>query len=221
MIELRPTDALLVIDMQHDFLPGGALAVQEGDQLLAGIEALAPRFDHVILTQDWHPEGHISFAGTHLGKRPFLDTIDAAYGKQSLWPEHTRQGTRGAELAVNLPQAELILRKGFRRDIDSYSAFVENDKCTGTGLAGYLRERRLHRLFFCGLALDFCLGASAADAARLGFEAWIVGDLTRAVGLPAAGEQPGSVPAMEAALAAEGVHQVTAAELVPYPREHA
>jgi len=184
-IALRPTDALLVIDMQLDFLPGGALSVNGGDQIIPGINALAARFDHVILTQDWHPEGHISFATTHHLK-PFTDTFDAPYGKQTLWPDHCIQNTPGAALHpdLNIPHTELILRKGFRRDVDSYSAFTENDGLTPTGLAGYLRERNLHRLFFTGLAFDFCVGFSAIAAAKLGFEPIVIDDLTRAVGLP-------------------------------------
>ena len=184
-MKLRPTDALLVIDMQLDFLPGGTLAVKDGDAILPGINALAARFDHVILTQDWHPRGHISFASTP-GRQPFTDTVRAAYGTQTLWPDHCIQGTPGAQLHpdLDIPHAELILRKGFRRDIDSYSAFTENDSVTPTGLAGYLRERGLTRLFFTGVAYDFCVGFSALAAARLGFESLVVEDLSRAVALP-------------------------------------
>jgi len=197
---LRDTDALLVIDMQLDFLPGGSLAVTGGDEIIPGINALAARFDHVILTQDWHPEGHISFASTH-HLQPFTDTIDAPYGKQTLWPDHCIQNTPGAALHpdLNIPHTELILRKGFRRNIDSYSAFTENDGATPTGLAGYLRERNLHRLFFTGLAYDFCVGFSAIAAAKLGFESIVIEDLTRAVGLP------GTVDATNKAFAALSV----------------
>ena len=182
---LRPTDALLVIDMQLDFLPGGSLAVSGGDQIIPGINALATRFEHVILTQDWHPEGHISFASTH-NLKPFTDTVDAPSGKQALWPDHCIQGSAGAQLhpELDIPHTELILRKGFRRSIDSYSAFTENDGTTPTGLAGYLRERNLQRLFFTGVAYDFCVGFSAIAAAKLGFESIVLDDLTRAVGLP-------------------------------------
>jgi len=199
-LALRPTDALLVIDMQLDFLPGGSLAVTGGDQIIPGVNALAARFDHVILTQDWHPEGHISFASTHHLK-PFTDTFDAPYGKQTLWPDHCIQNTPGAALHpdLNIPHAELILRKGFRPGIDSYSAFTENDGITPTGLAGYLRERNLHRLFFTGLAYDFCVGFSAIAAAKLGFESIVLDDLTRAVGLP------GTVDATNKAFIAAGV----------------
>jgi nicotinamidase/pyrazinamidase len=198
---LRATDALLVIDMQLDFLPGGALAVAGGDQIIPGINALATRFEHVILTQDWHPEGHISFASTH-NLKPFTDTVDAPYGKQALWPDHCIQGSAGAQLHpdLDIPHTELILRKGFRRSIDSYSAFTENDGTTPTGLAGYLRERNLQRLFFTGVAYDFCVGFSAIAAAKLGFESIVLDDLTRAVGLP------GTVDTTNKAFAEAKVH---------------
>ena len=207
-ISLRATDALLVIDMQLDFLPGGALAVADGDAILPGINALAAQFDHVILTQDWHPRGHISFASTH-GLQPFTDTVQAAYGTQTLWPEHCIQDTPGAALhpALDIPHAELILRKGFRRSIDSYSAFTENDGDTPTGLAGYLRERGLTRLFFTGLAYDFCVGFSALAAARLGFESLVVEDLSRAVGLP------GTVEKTNAGFAAAGVQRILTSDV--------
>jgi nicotinamidase/pyrazinamidase len=203
-LELDEHAALLVIDMQNDFLPGGSLAVAEGDLIVPRINALAARFEHVILTQDWHPAGHISFASTH-GLRPFADIVEAAYGTQHLWPDHCIQGTRGAELhpALDIPHAELLLRKGFRRAIDSYSAFTENDGATPTGLTGYLRERGLTRLFFTGVAYDFCLGFSALAAARLGFEALVVEDLSRAVGLP------GTVDATDTAFVAEGVRRIS------------
>lgn len=170
--------------MQHDFLPGGALGVSGGDEIVAGIEALARKFEHVVLTQDWHPAGHISFASSHRGKQAFVDTVEAPYGTQTLWPDHCMQGSRGAEIAVAVPQAEMLLRKGFRAGIDSYSAFLENDHMTPTGLAGYLRERGIERVFVCGLAYDFCVGYSAIDGVKLGFEAVVVEDLSRAVGLP-------------------------------------
>jgi nicotinamidase/pyrazinamidase len=207
-ISLRATDALLVIDMQLDFLPGGALAVADGDAILPGINALAAQFDHVILTQDWHPRGHISFASTH-GLQPFTDTVQAAYGTQTLWPDHCIQGTPGAQLHpdLDIPHAELILRKGFRRSIDSYSAFTENDGDTPTGLAGYLRERGLTRLFFTGLAYDFCVGFSALAAARLGFESLVVEDLSRAVGLP------GTVEKTNAGFAAAGVQRILTSDV--------
>jgi nicotinamidase/pyrazinamidase len=203
-----PTDALLVIDMQNDFLPGGSLAVAGGDEIVSGINALAARFDHVILTQDWHPRGHISFASTH-GLQPFADTVQAPYGTQALWPDHCIQGSFGAELnaGLDIPHTELILRKGFRVGIDSYSAFTENDGVTPTGLAGYLRERGLARLFFVGVAYDFCVGFSALAAARLGFEAVVVEDLSRAVGLP------GTVDTTNQAFGEAGVRRIAASAL--------
>jgi len=182
-----PHDALLIIDMQNDFmLPGAPLEVRGSLDLLPGINALAAQFEHVLLTQDWHPAGHISFSSTHPGKQPFTDTVEAPYGTQTLWPDHCLQGSHGAELhaALHVPHAELIARKGFRPGVDSYSAFFENDRVTPTGLAGYLRERGLMRLTFVGLALDFCVGHSATAAARLGFHVTVREDLTRSVDLP-------------------------------------
>jgi nicotinamidase/pyrazinamidase len=184
-ITLQPTDALLVIDVQNDFMPGGALAVADGDAIVPLINILAKKFDHVILTQDWHPPEHISFASTHANKQPF-ESIQASYGSQTLWPEHVLQHTDGAAFHPDLkiPHAELILRKGFRRHIDSYSAFLENDHTTPTGLAGYLRERNLQRLFLVGLAYDFCVRYSAIDGKILGFETVVIEDATRPVNLP-------------------------------------
>ncbi|RZU40509.1 bifunctional nicotinamidase/pyrazinamidase [Edaphobacter modestus] len=182
---LTPTDALLVIDVQNDFCPGGALSVAEGDRVVPVINRLGQRFEHVILTQDWHPLGHISFASTHPGTQAFT-TIEVAYGTQTLWPDHCVQGTPGADFhpGLDLPHAEMIVRKGFRRQIDSYSAFLEDDHTTPTGLAGYLRERGLKRLFLCGLAYDFCVRYSAIDGTALGFDCLVIEDATRAVGLP-------------------------------------
>lgn len=202
---MRPesTDALLVIDMQPDFCPGGALAVAGGDQIVPGINQVAAQFAHVVLTQDWHPAGHISFASSHPGAEPYQQ-IEAPYGPQTLWPDHCLQASPGAALhpGLDVPHAELILRKGFRREIDSYSAFLENDHRTPTGLAGYLRERNLKRLFLCGLAYDFCVRYSAIDGHGLGFEALVIEDLTRAVGLP------GSVADTHTTLAGRGVPRV-------------
>jgi nicotinamidase/pyrazinamidase len=203
-MKLQPTDALLVVDVQNDFMPGGALAVTNGDAIVPLINALAKKFDHVILTQDWHPPQHISFAATH-GKKPF-ETIQVHYGPQTLWPEHVLQHTHGAAFhpALNIPHAELILRKGFRRHIDSYSAFLENDHFTPTGLAGYLRERNLQRLFLCGLAYDFCVRFSAIDGKALGFETIVIEDATRPVNLP------NSIVETNAALAAKGIRRISA-----------
>jgi len=183
-MQLQPTDALLVIDVQNDFMPGGNLAVPDGDAIVPLINTLAKKFDHVILTQDWHPHQHISFSSTH-GKKHF-ETIQAPYGPQTLWPDHVLQHSEGAAFhpELHIPHAELILRKGFRRHIDSYSAFLENDHTTPTGLAGYLRERNLQRLFLCGLAYDFCVRYSAIDGHNLGFETIVIEDATRPVNLP-------------------------------------
>ncbi len=207
-MQIQSTDALLLIDLQPDFMPGGALPVPGGDEILPRINALALRFEHVILTQDWHPSGHISFASTHAGKQPY-EHVDAPYGLQTLWPEHCLQHTSGAALhpKLDVPHVELILRKGFRREIDSYSAFLENDHHTATGLAGYLRERGLRRLFLAGLAYDFCVRFSAVDGRALGFETLVIEDATRAVGLP------GSVAGTDAALAQAGVSRVQSASL--------
>ena len=180
-------DVLVVVDVQRDFCAGGALAVQDGDAVVEPINRLMERFRHVILTQDWHPADHGSFAAQHAGRRP-MEVVAMAYGPQVLWPVHCVMGTAGAEFHPKLEwrRAELVLRKGFRRDVDSYSAFVENDRATATGLAGYLRERGLGRVFLAGLALDYCVGFSALDARRLGFGAQVIADATRAVGMETA-----------------------------------
>jgi nicotinamidase/pyrazinamidase len=208
-VRIEAQDVLIVVDVQNDFCPGGALAVPEGDQVIEPIHRMRPLFEHIILTQDWHPVDHVSFAVAHPGKQPF-ESIGLAYGEQTLWPPHCVQGSRGAEShpALHLPQAELILRKGFRRQIDSYSAFFENDRTTATGLAGYLRERGLLRVFLAGLAFDFCVGYSALDARRLGFEALVVRDACRAIDLE------GSVARIEAEFAESGVRVMQSAELV-------
>lgn len=175
-------DVFLVVDIQNDFCPGGSLAVPRGDEVVPTINALAAKFAHVVLTQDWHPRGHLSFASSHAGKQPF-QTIDVAYGTQILWPDHCVQGTVGAAFRgdLNIPHAELVLRKGYHRDIDSYSAFYENDRKTATGLAGYLRERGLTRVFLAGLAFDFCVRYSGEDARREGFEAVVFEDACRSI----------------------------------------
>lgn len=181
-----PNEALLVIDVQRDFMPGGSLAVPDGDAVIPIINRLGERFSEIILTQDWHPAGHISFGSTH-GKQPFTDIVEAAYGTQSLWPDHTLQETAGAALHPDLflPNAGLIVRKGFRKDVDSYSAFLENDHTTSTGLAGYLRDRRLSRLYLCGLAWDYCVGYSALDGNALGFEVTVIEDAVRGIDIGA------------------------------------
>lgn len=176
--------ALLVVDVQNDFCPGGALAVPGGDELPALINELSQRFAHVILTQDWHPPGHLSFASSHPGAKPY-STIELPYGPQVLWPDHCVQSTPGADFhpGLRVDHCELIIRKGHHREIDSYSAFFENDRATPTGLAGYLRERGLGRLSIVGLATDFCVAHTAIDARRLGFQATVVESACRAIDL--------------------------------------
>ena len=175
-------EVLLIIDVQNDFCPGGALAVPAGDVILPAINRLAHSFAHVILTQDWHPPGHTSFASSHPGKHPF-DTTEVSYGAQILWPDHCVQGTSGAAFhpKLDVPHAELVLRKGFRKSIDSYSAFRENDRQTATGLAGYLRERGFRRITLCGLATDFCVAFSAIDGRGAGFEVAVVTSACRGI----------------------------------------
>ena len=183
-MDILPFDLLLVIDVQNDFCPGGALAVADGDAVVPVINRLAQRFAHMVLTQDWHPAGHSSFATSHPDAAPFQTTM-MVYGQQTLWPDHCVQGTTGAAFHPQLAteRAELIIRKGFRREIDSYSAFHENDRRTPTGLAGYLRERGLRRLFLVGLATDYCVHYSAVDARRLGFETIVIESGCRAIDL--------------------------------------
>jgi nicotinamidase/pyrazinamidase len=177
-------DLLLLIDIQNDFCPGGALAVPGGDEIIPAVNRLAARFAHVALTQDWHPAGHRSFASAHAGRAPY-ESVAFPYGMQTLWPDHCVQDTPGAALhpVLHVPHAELLLRKGFRPQIDSYSAFYENDRSTPTGLAGYLRERGFARVVLCGLATDFCVAYSAIDARRLGFETVVLLDACRAIDL--------------------------------------
>ncbi len=193
-------EALIVIDVQNDFCPGGALAVAGGDQVVPVINTLIGRFEHVVLTQDWHPAGHSSFASSHPGKAPF-ETVEMAYGTQTLWPDHCVQGSPGAAFHPGLEWtgAELIIRKGFRKTIDSYSAFFENDHETPTGLSGYLRERGISKVTLAGLATDFCVAYSALDARRQGFDATVILDGCRAIDLG------GSLAAMTAKMREAGV----------------
>ena len=181
---IKPDDAsaLLVIDVQNCFLPGGSLAVKDGEQVVPVINKIAKSFANVVMTQDWHTPGHVSFASTHAGKKPF-ETVDLAYGKQVLWPDHCVQGTDGASLSKELaiPQAELIIRKGFHKDVDSYSAFTEADGKTTTGLAAYLKARNVARVFVAGLATDFCVAWTALDARKAGFETYVVEDACRGI----------------------------------------
>jgi nicotinamidase/pyrazinamidase len=182
-------DVLLVVDIQNDFCPGGSLSVPRGDEVVPVINALAQKFAHVVLTQDWHPPGHLSFASSHPGKKPY-DFIEVTYGAQILWPDHCVQGTKGAAFRddLKITPAELVLRKGYHREIDSYSAFYENDRTTPTGLGGYLRERGFKRVFLAGLAFDFCVRYSADDAHREGFETVVIEDGCRAIDIEGSAE---------------------------------
>jgi nicotinamidase/pyrazinamidase len=199
---------LIVVDVQNDFCPGGALAVPKGDEVIRPINRLIDAFEHVILTQDWHPRSHSSFATSHAGKAPFSNTT-MFYGEQTLWPDHCVQGTPGAEFHRDLvwTKAELIIRKGFHTTIDSYSAFFENDRTTPTGLGGYLKERGLSHLVIAGLATDYCVAYSALDAARLGFEVAVAMDACRAIDLG------GSLKSAEEQMRAAGVKLTESTQL--------
>lgn len=201
-------DVLLVVDVQNDFLPGGALAVPHGDAIVPLVNRVARRFAHVALTQDWHVAGHASFASSHPGRKPF-DTIELDYGTQVLWPDHCVQGTAGAAFAaaLDVPHAQLIVRKGYRRDVDSYSAFREADRATPTGLIGYLRERGFTRVFLVGLATDFCVAWSALDARGAGFHALVIEDACRAI------DTQGSLAAAWARMRDAGVVRIASAGL--------
>jgi nicotinamidase/pyrazinamidase len=201
------SDVLIVVDVQNDFCPGGALAVPDGDAVVPVVNGLARRFRNVVLTQDWHPRGHLSFASSHPGHKPF-ETIAAPYGPQVLWPDHCVQGTPGAAFhdALQIPHAALIVRKGTDRAIDSYSALYENDRKTPTGLAGYLREREFSRVFLAGLALDFCVRYSAEDARREGFAVFVIEDGCRGI------DVAGSVAATRASFQDLGIPCLAMAE---------
>ena len=207
---IKPDDgaALLVIDVQNCFLPGGSLAVKEGDQVGPVINKIAKSFANVVMTQDWHTPGHVSFASVHAGKKPF-ETIDLAYGKQVLWPDHCVQGTDGAGLSKDLaiPQAELIIRKGFHKDVDSYSAFTEADGNTTTGLAAYLKARKVERVFVAGLATDFCVAWTALDARKAGFETYVVEDACRGI------DTQGSLAKAWDDMAKAGVKRIQSADI--------
>jgi nicotinamidase/pyrazinamidase len=183
-ITLDPQSALVIVDVQNGFVTGGNLAVPHGEEVVAVINRIAPLFVNVVLTQDWHPASHISFASSHEGKKPF-ETTQLGYGTQVLWPDHCVQGTHDAELHADLrvPHAQIIVRKGFHPGVDSYSGFQEADRKTPTGLDGYLKQRGITRLFVCGLATDFCVAWTAIDARALGYETLVIEDATRAIDL--------------------------------------
>jgi nicotinamidase/pyrazinamidase len=204
----RPTDVLIVVDMQYDFMPGGALAVAEGDTIIPLVNRLAAKFQNVVFTQDWHRPGHASFASSHPGAKPF-ETTRLAYGDQTLWPDHCVQGSRGAALHKDIvvDRAILVLRKGANREVDSYSAFVEADGKSKTGLAGFLRDRGIARAFLVGLATDYCVGFSALDARAAGFEAFVIEDACRGIDLA------GSLAAAWAKMKAAGVGRIEASAL--------
>jgi nicotinamidase/pyrazinamidase len=193
-------DVLIAVDLQNDFCPGGGLAVPQGDEVVPAVNRLAAKFRNVVLTQDWHPRGHLSFASSHPGKRPF-DTIAASYGPQVLWPDHCVQETPGAAFHKDLkiPHAGLVLRKGIDRAIDSYSAFYENDRTTPTGLVGYLRARGITRVYLAGLAFDFCVRYSAEDARRENFGVFVIAEACRGI------DVAGSVAATRTSLTALGI----------------
>jgi nicotinamidase/pyrazinamidase len=207
-IRIDPTDVLLVVDVQNGFMPSGNLAVPRGDEVVPLANRIARAFRNVVLTQDWHPAGHISFASSHPGRKPF-DTIRLPYGDQILWPDHCVQGTADAEFhpGLTIPHAQLIIRKGYHPDVDSYSTFVEADRRTSTGLAGYLAARGLRRVFLCGLATDFCVAWSATDARRLGFKVVVIEDACRAI------DTAGSLAAAWNDMRAAGVQRMLSNDL--------
>jgi nicotinamidase/pyrazinamidase len=200
--------ALLIIDVQNCFLPGGSLAVKDGDQVIPIINKMAKSFFNVVMTQDWHTEGHVSFASSHSGKKPF-EMIDLTYGKQVLWPDHCVQETDGAALSKDLsvPQAALVIRKGFHRDVDSYSAFTEADGKTTTGLAAYLKARGIKRVFVAGLATDFCVAWTALDARKAAFETYVVEDACRGI------DTEGSLAKAWADMAKAGVKRIQSSDI--------
>ena len=205
----RPTDCLIVVDVQNDFCPGGALEVKHGDEIVPLINQLARKFENVVVTQDWHTPGHISFASSHAGKKPF-ETKRLRYGEQVLWPDHCIQGTRGAALhdGLDVPHAQLVIRKGFHPKVDSYSGFLEADRKTKTGLDGYLRSRGVKRVYCVGLATDFCVAWTALDARRFRFESVVIEDACRAI------DNAGSLVAAHRAMAKAGVKRANSASLL-------
>ena len=202
-------DVFVVVDVQNCFTPGGSLAVKEGDLIVPLINRIAKQFKHVVITQDWHTADHISFASQHPGKKPF-EMMKLSYGNQVLWPDHCVQGTAGAALHkdLDIPHAELIIRKGYRREVDSYSAFLEADQKTQTGLGGYLKQRGLKRVYFAGLATDYCVGWSALDARKQGFEALVIEDATRGIDIQ------GSLAKAWAAMQVAGVKRIQSTDVI-------
>jgi nicotinamidase/pyrazinamidase len=201
-------DVLAVIDVQNCFLPGGTLPVPEGDKIIPLINRLAPAFRNVVITQDWHTRGHISFASSHPGKKPF-ETVTLPYGTQVLWPDHCIQDTPDADVhkELRIPHAQLLIRKGYRQHVDSYSAFLEADRKTKTGLTGYLQERGLRRVFLVGLATDFCVAWSALDARRAGFDAFVIEDATRGI------DAGGSLAKAWADMSGAGVRRISSSDI--------
>ena len=205
----RATDCLIVVDVQNDFCPGGALEVQRGDEIVPLVNRLAREFENIVVTQDWHPAGHASFASSHPGRKPF-ETTRLRYGRQVLWPDHCIQGTRGAALhgGLDLPRAQLVIRKGWHPKVDSYSAFLEADRKTKTGLDGYLRSRGVKRVYCVGLATDFCVAWTALDARRFRLQAVVIEDACRAI------DNAGSLAAALKAMADAGVKRAPSASLL-------
>lgn len=206
---MQQNAALIVVDVQRGFCPGGHLAVANADQIIPNIHRVSVAFETIILTQDWHPADHVSFADNHSGKHVY-DTIELEYGTQVLWPSHCVQGTEDAEFHpdLNLPQAQMIIRKGFHRDIDSYSAFMEADHKTTTGLAGYLRERGIQSVYIVGIATDFCVAWTAIDARKLGFDTYVIADATKGIDLH------GSLQHAWQDMLAHGVKRIYAKDLI-------
>ena len=207
-VKIDDKSALIVVDVQNCFLPGGSLAVKDGEQVIPVINSLAKKFANAVMTQDWHTPDHVSFASAHAGKKPF-EMIKLRYGDQVLWPDHCVQGTAGADISkdISIPQAELVIRKGFHKDMDSYSAFFEADHETPTGLAGYLKQRGLETVFVTGLATDFCVAWTAMDARRSGFITYVIEDAARGIDLQ------GSLAAAWAAMEKAGVKRIKSEDL--------
>lgn len=209
MLKQVKQTVLIVVDVQNGFTPGGNLAVANADEIIPNINQLAQKFEHIVLTQDWHPDQHISFADNHPNKKPF-ETIELDYGRQVLWPKHCVQGTRDAEFHphLNIPTAQLIIRKGCHQNIDSYSAFIEADRKTPTGLNGYLREHQINTVFIVGIATDFCVAWTAIDAAELGFDTYVIEDACKAIDLN------GSLQQAWQDMSQKGVHRIEASSIL-------